>query len=95
VLLSRAPRAILVGLRAVRTLALMAAGPFARRTPASGGPVPPLWLRRHTGPVSRIEASADGAASVIEELGLLPPNGRIVDAGCGFGIMAMRLGPTL
>ena len=76
----------------------MAAGALARPWSRKARTEPPLWLRRHTGPVADIEASADSADALLAELGLVSPESRIVDAGCGFGVMAMRvsrrLGPS-
>jgi ubiquinone/menaquinone biosynthesis C-methylase UbiE len=49
---------------------------------------PPLWLQRHTGPISEIATSAKTCDELIGELGLVGPGSSVVDAGCGFGVMA-------
>jgi len=86
-----APRPLIEFLRATRTCALMLAGAVEKVLQTEGGrPTPPLWLLRHTGPVAHVESSADATDRLVGELGLAA-DARIVDAGCGFGAMAMRL----
>ena len=94
-LLSGAPRAVIASARAARTLALMAAGLLARPWRRNSRTEPPLWLRRHTGPVADIPSSADAADSLLAELALVGPASRVVDAGCGFGVMATRISSRL
>ena len=86
-------------LRLARDAAYRAASPFdslARRLTGRAA-LPPLWLRRHAGPVSRFESSASGAAAFLDGLGLLAPEDRVLDVGCGAGALvpelARRLGP--
>jgi SAM-dependent methyltransferase len=87
-------------LRASRTAALWLAGPADRLwLLATGrGQLPPLWLRRHTGPLRGFERSAQAMAAWLDELGLLADPGLVLDAGCGAGAMvpelAHRLGPN-
>lgn len=89
-------------LRASRTAALRLASPVDRLwLLATGrGHLPPLWLRRHTGPLRGFERSAEATAALLDELGLLndPGPGLVLDAGCGAGAMvpelARRLGTT-
>jgi len=89
-----APRPVVSLLRAIRTASLYAVGPFERmlhaRSPG-GAPIPPLWLRRHTGEVSRIDEAARRTAYLLAELELVSPGARVLDAGCGFGVMAAPL----
>jgi SAM-dependent methyltransferase len=60
--------------------------------------LPPLWLRRHAGPVARFESAARGAAAFLDGLGLIGPDHRVLDVGCGPGALvpelARRLGPN-
>ena len=49
---------------------------------------PPLWLQRHTGPIPEIATSAKTCDELIGELDLLRPGSSVLDAGCGFGVMA-------
>ena len=84
-----------------RTLALRALAPFEQALAAlqgrSGEPLPPLWLRRHAGPVRSFRAAGEQAVALLERLGLLRPGVRVLDFGCGPGslvpLLAGRLGP--
>ena len=82
-----------------RTLAYRIASPAERawRRVAGREPLPPLWLRRHTGPVARFEIAARETAEFLDRLGLARPGDTVVDIGCGAGAMvpqfARRLGP--
>ena len=89
------PRPAIQALRAVRTGALIVAGGIERFLQTdTGSPIPPLWLLRQTGPVLHVESSATEADALIGEMGLAP-NALVVDAGCGFGAMAPRIGTRL
>jgi SAM-dependent methyltransferase len=83
-----------------RTLAYRLAGPVERAWRGASGkaPLPPLWLRRHTGPVARFESAARQTAEFLDRLGLVPPGACVLDVGCGAGAMvpelARRLGPS-
>jgi SAM-dependent methyltransferase len=69
------------------------AGPFdwlARRLNGRGD-LPPLWLRRHAGPVGKLESSARDSAALIDRLGLVREGARLVDLGCGCGAMVPAL----
>ncbi len=86
-------------LRLGRTAILFLAGPFDRiRLLASRrGNLPPLWLRRHAGPVSKFESAAREMGVFLDTLGVLDKSDHILDIGCGAGPMAhelaRRLGP--
>ena len=86
-------------LRLARTSAYRIASPIDRLwLHASGrGHLPPLWLRRHTGAVARFESAARETAEFLDGLGLVEPEFRVLDVGCGAGAMvpefARRLGP--
>ena len=82
-------------LRALRDLALRGASPLdtlLRRL--SGAPsLPPLWLRRHAGPVRHFRRSAREAATALLDRGLLRPGTRLLDLGCGPGGLPLALQP--
>ena len=82
-----------------RTLAYRIAGPAERawRSISGRSPLPPLWLRRHTGPVAQFESAARETAQFLDRLGLVHADDCVLDIGCGAGAMvpefARRLGP--
>ena len=82
-----------------RTLAYRLAGPAERAWRSISGktPLPPLWLRRHTGPVARFESASRETAEFLDRLALVRPDDCVLDIGCGAGAMvpefARRLGP--
>ena len=83
---------------ALRTWALRLASPLeARFRPAAAAPAPPLWLRRHAGPLRAFRSSAEGAVDLLERLELLRPGVRVLDFGCGPGslvpLLRDRVGP--
>jgi SAM-dependent methyltransferase len=86
-------------LRFGRTTALWLASPFDAfvRRLAGKTALPPLWLRRHVGPVAGFESSAHDMAAFLDRLGLLQDSDDVLDIGCGVGSMvpelATRLGP--
>jgi len=75
--------------RSARTILLRLLGPvetltwFLKRRAG----LPPLWLRRHTGPVSDFESAAADMTQLLETLGLVAPDDLVLDAGCGAGAM--------
>lgn len=79
--------------RSARTGLLRLAGPadWLWRRAAGRAGQPPLWLRRHTGPVRDFESSAAAMAAWLDELRLLPKSGTVLDAGCGAGAMVPQL----
>ena len=86
-------------LRRARTAALRLAGPIDRLwLRATGrGHLPPLWLRRHTGPLGAFESAARETAEFLDRLALVRASDTVLDVGCGPGAMvpelARRLGP--
>lgn len=85
-------------LRRARTALLYVAGPAERALSKRARALPPLWLRRHAGPIRHFESSALEAERLLLELGLVRPASAVVDLGCGPGAMApifaRRLGPS-
>jgi ubiquinone/menaquinone biosynthesis C-methylase UbiE len=72
-------------------MALWAAGPVDRLLrPKEAGELPPLWLRRHAGPVKHFHSSAEQTAATVGELALLRPTDTVLDVGCGPGAMAIE-----
>jgi SAM-dependent methyltransferase len=57
--------------------------------------LPPLWLRRHSGPITSFESSACGALDIVTRLQLVTEGDHILDLGCGPGAMAAPLGRLL
>lgn len=88
-----ATRATVELLRLARTASLVALGPLDRlwRAVRRRGDLPPLWLRRHVGPVGKFESAAREAAALIDRLGLVGEGSRVVDLGCGCGAMVPAL----
>ena len=93
------PRPALRALRVARAAALRLLGPLDAVKRLAGGraDLPPLWLRRHTGPVRSFESAAREMTALIERLGVVAPDALVLDAGCGAGAMvpmfARLLGP--
>lgn len=80
--------------RVARTLFLRLLSPAdsALRRLAGRGHLPPLWLRRHVGPVARFESAAREMSATLDRLELIRPGDLVVDLGCGCGAMASALG---
>jgi SAM-dependent methyltransferase len=84
--------------RQLRSAGLWVLGPADsfRRWTAGRECLPPLWLRRQTGPVHVFESAAREMADRIDGLGLLRAGDLVLDLGCGPGAMvsyfASRLG---
>jgi SAM-dependent methyltransferase len=76
-------------LRAARTWLYRAASPIdaAWRRLRGRSDWPPLWLRRHTGPVSAFESAARETSEVLDRLGLWTGVRAVLDVGCGAGAM--------
>ena len=76
-------------LRTARTGLLFAASPFdaAWRRLSGRKNLPPLWLRRHTGPVSAFESAARETSAFLDRLGLWNGLRAVLDVGCGAGAM--------
>lgn len=83
--------------RGARTALLRVASPaeaawrIARGRPA----LPPLWLRRHAGPIRAFGSAAADCRARLLAWNALPRDGTIVDLGCGPGAMALALAGDL
>ena len=86
--------ALFDSLRLCRTLGLRLLEPFDRLRRAALGrnDLPPLWLRRHAGPVSDYDRAVLGIETWLDRLGLVRPGDLVLDLGCGAGSMASALG---
>lgn len=91
------PPPALRALRAARTLLFAAASPFERALRPEARSLPPLWLRRHAGPLRAFVSSALDCERRLAAFDLLRPDAAVVDLGCGPGAMIpvfeRRLGP--
>jgi SAM-dependent methyltransferase len=75
--------------RFARTAALRLMSPVDRLWRAASGrsQLPPLWLRRHTGPVSEFESAARETSAFLDRLELMKDARVVLDVGCGAGAM--------
>lgn len=83
------PRVLHAPLRAIRTAALVALEPLDwlhRRLVGQTG-LPPLWLRRHVGPLGGLERATGEISATIAMLDLVTPSSTVLDLGCGVGAM--------
>jgi SAM-dependent methyltransferase len=85
--------------RGLRTAALWLLWPadlLVRRLSGRGG-LPPLWLRRHAGPVGGFESAARDMEALLRQLQLVSAGDQVLEIGCGCGAMlpafARLLGP--
>jgi SAM-dependent methyltransferase len=80
-------------LRRARTTLLWLAGPadFVWRLSRGRRRLPPVWLRRHAGPVRGFERAAADMAGLVDQFGLLRESDTVLDAGCGAGAMVPEL----
>lgn len=68
---------------------------LAFRSLSGRGRLPPLWLRRHAGPVSNFESASRETAAYLRQTNLLRTDAHVLDVGCGPGAMALELAPLL
>jgi len=84
-------------LRNLRTTALWLLGPadlLIRRLDGRGD-LPPLWLRRHAGPVRNFESAARGTEDTLRQLQLVRETDQVLEIGCGCGAMVPALSRML
>ena len=79
--------------RLARTAALRIVSPAERRWRSLRGaePLPPLWLRRHAGPIRAFSRAADDCRQQLLAWNAFAPAASILDLGCGPGAMALSL----
>ncbi len=85
------------GLRSLRTSGYWLGSPIESMARRLGGrePLPPLWLRRHTGPVRDFVTAAQEMSSTMQRLGVVEPKDLVLDVGCGCGAMAFEFARLL
>ena len=80
-------------LRSCRQFALLSLSPIDYLSRALNGKqdFPPLHLRRHVGPLRSFESSGAEFLTYVRLLAELQPEERVLDVGCGCGLMALYL----
>src|SRR4051812_34331595 len=75
--------------RDLRTAALWLLGPadLLYRRLSGRTDLPPLWLRRHAGPVGGFESAARDMEAILRRLQLVRRTDQILEIGCGCGAM--------
>jgi SAM-dependent methyltransferase len=94
--LSHLPAPLIGFARFARSATLRAWEPIDRlfRGPELRG-LPPLWLRRHAGPIAKFSSSARETGDLISRLSLLERDDLVLDVGCGAGAMAVEFDRAL
>ncbi|HXQ28620.1 MAG TPA: methyltransferase domain-containing protein [Gemmatimonadales bacterium] len=92
---TRLPRSLVHALRRVRTAGYWLLQPLDTLlrpfVPATRrAPRPPLWLRRHAGPIRDFDRAAAELSAVIGARALLQESDAVLDIGCGCGSMALE-----
>jgi len=87
------PAPIVGALRLARQLAYVCLEPLDRlsRVINGKGDLPPLHLRRYVGPLRTFEMSGAEFMAYLRLLCALRPSERVLDVGCGCGLMALHL----
>jgi SAM-dependent methyltransferase len=80
-------------LRRLRNVALAAARPVDELALTINGKrhYPPIGLRRYVGPLRSFETSGAEFTAYLKLLGHLEPTSRLLDIGCGCGLIALQL----
>jgi SAM-dependent methyltransferase len=77
---------------ALRGLGLLAVEPLDLAVRLLNGKhLPPMHLRRYVGPLAGIESSAAEFTAYLKLLCGAKPTSRVLDVGCGFGLMGLSL----
>lgn len=91
------PAPILFAARMARTAGLWMISPadVCRRWLVELPPLPPLWLRRQSGPIGLFESAAREMGELLASLHVIGPDDFVLDIGCGPGSMAPALSRVL
>jgi SAM-dependent methyltransferase len=95
--LANFPNPLLRAIVALRAGALVALEPldYLGRILNGKRDLPPLALRRYVGPLANLEASGAEFVAYLKLLCGATSESRILDIGCGFGLVAQQLGTYL
>jgi SAM-dependent methyltransferase len=87
------PGPALRALTRLRGAVLLALEPvdYAARLINGKGHLPPLRIRRRAGPLRGLERSGAEFAAYLKLMCDLDPHSRVLDVGCGFGLLALEL----
>jgi SAM-dependent methyltransferase len=87
------PEKAIRALTGIRNAGLWALEPidYAGRLINGKSHLPPLRIRRQAGPLAGLENSGVEFAGYLKLLCNLGPNSRLLDIGCGFGLLALQL----
>jgi SAM-dependent methyltransferase len=92
-MLTRIPRPLYAVLRPLRSALYYMAGPFdyLLRAASGRGQAPPLWLRRHIGPLAGFERATGEMTAMIAAYELFTERAHVLDVACGCGVMVPDL----
>jgi len=96
-MISAFPKTIIDGAKGIRKLLLCLLEPFdyASRIINGKNDFPPLYLRRYVGPLRTFESSGAEFKVYIKLIGEINNQAKILDLGCGCGLMALFLSDYL
>lgn len=91
------PRSVIKLTVALRSIMLVALEPVDYVSKLINGEkeLPPLYLRRYVGPLMSFRTSGAEFTAYLKLIGHLLPNERVLDIGCGCGLMALNLAEYL